>query len=86
MSMLMVRELELVKQFRDMSLVCEETPNNVKLGTLKLANGILEEIREGRIIDLGLLVWLVLINQGKNQREWCDEIQIQGLCTICTRT
>lgn len=26
MSMLMVRELELIEQFRDMSLVCELTP------------------------------------------------------------
>lgn len=35
MSMLMVQELELIKKFRDLSLVCEETPNNVKLGMSK---------------------------------------------------
>ena len=44
MSMLMVRELDLVEQFRDLSLVCENTPNSVKLGMLKLTSGILEEI------------------------------------------
>ena len=44
MSMFMVRELELIEQFRDMSLVCEETPDSVKLGMLKLTSGIIEEI------------------------------------------
>ena len=44
MSMLMVCELELIEQFRDMSLVCEETLNSVKLGMFKLTSGILEEI------------------------------------------
>lgn len=47
MSMLIVRELELIEQFRDMILVYEETFNSVKLGMLKLTSGILEEIREG---------------------------------------
>ena len=65
MSMLMVQELELIEKFRDMSLVCERTPNSVKLGMLKLTSGILEEIREGRKINLGLIYRLVLINQGK---------------------
>lgn len=52
MSMLMVRELELIEQFRDISLVCEETPNSVKLGMLKLTSGILEEIIEGQKTDV----------------------------------
>lgn len=55
MSMLMVRELELIEKFRDMILVCEETSNSVMLGMLKLTSGILEEIREGRKVDLGLV-------------------------------
>lgn len=46
MLMLMVRELELIEQFRDMSSVCEETLINLKLGMLKLTSGILDEIRE----------------------------------------
>lgn len=63
--MLMVRELELLEQFRDMSLVCQETSNSVKLGMLKLSRGIMGEIREGQKIDLGLVDCQVLINQGK---------------------
>lgn len=41
------------------------TPNNLKLGMLKLTSGILEEIIYGQKIDLGLIGRLVLINQGK---------------------
>ena len=65
MLMLMVRELEMIGQFRDMSLVCEETPDSVKLGMLKLTSGIIEEIREGQKFDLKLVEQLTLINQGK---------------------
>lgn len=64
MSMLIVQEFELIEQFRYMSLGCEETPNNMKLGMLKLTSGILEEIREGQKSDLGLVDHLTLINQG----------------------
>ena len=64
MSMLMVRELEMIEQFRDMSLVCEDTSNSVKMGMLKLTSGILEEIREGQKSDLSLVDRLTLINQG----------------------
>ena len=65
MSMLMVRELELIKQLRDIIFVHEMTPNSVKLGMLKLNIGILKEIKEGHKSDLGLIGQLVLINQGK---------------------
>lgn len=65
MSMLMVRELELIEQFRDTSLVYEDTHNSVKLGMLKMTSGIFGEIRGGRKIDLRLVDRLVLINQGK---------------------
>lgn len=65
MSMLMGRELGLIEKFRDGSLVCEESLNNVKLGMLKLASGILEETKECQKIDLGLIDRLVLINQEK---------------------
>ena len=47
MSTMMVRELEMIEQFRDMSLVCEETSYGVKLGMIKLTSGILDEIQEG---------------------------------------
>lgn len=41
-------------------------PNILKLGMLKLNSCILEEIREGHKVDLGLIDRLVLINQGKD--------------------
>lgn len=45
-----------------------ETPNNVKLGVLKLTSGILEDIREGQRSDLSLINCLTLIDQG----DGCD--------------
>jgi len=48
MSALMVKELELIEQYRDLSLVCELTSNGVKLGILKLTSNILEEIKNGQ--------------------------------------
>lgn len=45
-SMMMVRELEMIEHFRDLSLVCEVTSNSVELGMLKLTIGFLEEIKE----------------------------------------
>jgi len=47
MSALMVKELELIDQFRDFSLVSELTPDSVRLGMLKLTCNILEEIKNG---------------------------------------
>ena len=73
MSMLMVRELELLEQFRDMSLVCEETSSSVKLGMLKLTSGILDEIREGKKYDLSLVDRLAWINQGRDGDFRIDE-------------
>ena len=73
MSMLMVRELELIEQFRDMSLVCEANSDRVKLGMLKLTSSILEEIREGQRSDLKLVDQLTLINQGNGGEFKIDE-------------
>ena len=73
MSMMMVRELEMIEQFRDMSLVCEETSYGVKLGMLKLTSGILDEIREGQKSNLGLVDRLPLINQGRGGDFRIDE-------------
>lgn len=56
-----------------MSLVCEETPNNVKLGMLKLNSGILEEVREGQKDDLGMVDRLVSIILGKGGDFIIDE-------------
>lgn len=65
MSMLMVRELELIEQFRYISLVSQESHISVRLGMLKSTSSIIEEIKEGQKIDIGLVDRLVLINQNK---------------------
>jgi len=65
MSALMVKELELIEQFQDLSLVCELTPESVKLGMLKLKSNILEEIKVGQKEDLELVDRVVLVKQGK---------------------
>ena len=65
MSALMVKELELIEQFRDLSLVSELTPEGVRLGMLKLTSNFLEEIKNGQNEDLELVDRVVLVNQGK---------------------
>jgi len=65
MSCLMVKELELIEQFRDLSLVCELTSGSVKLGMLTLTSNILEEIKVGQKEDLGLVYRVLLVKQGK---------------------
>jgi len=61
MSALMVKELELIEQFRDLSLVCELTPDSVKLGMLKFKSNILEEIKVSQKEDLDLVDRVVLV-------------------------
>src|ERR1044072_5576643 len=73
MSMLMVKEWELLEQFRDLSLVCEETYFGVKLGMMKLTSGVLEEIRDGQKSDLVLVDKLTLVNQGQAGEVRIDE-------------
>ena len=46
MSAMMVKELELLEQFRYMSLVCELSPQSVKLGMLKINSEFLNSIKE----------------------------------------
>jgi len=46
-SALMVREMDLLEQFRDLSLACEVTLNSVRLGTLRITDELLGDIREG---------------------------------------
>ena len=50
-SALMVREMDLLEQFRDHSLACEVTPNSVRLGTLRITSELLGDIREGQKTD-----------------------------------
>jgi len=73
MSALMVKELELIEQFRDLNLVSELTPDGVRLGMLKLMSNILEEIKNGQKEDLELEDRVVLVNQGKGVDFRLDE-------------
>jgi len=73
MSALMVKESKLIEQFRDLSLVCELTPEAVKLGMLKLTSNILEEIKVGQKEDLELVDRVVLVKKGKGVDFRLDE-------------
>jgi len=48
MSTMMVKEFELLEQFRDLSLVCERAPQGVRLGMLKIDNEFLKGIKEAK--------------------------------------
>ncbi|MCI40267.1 hypothetical protein A2U01_0061500, partial [Trifolium medium] len=65
MSSLMVKELNLIEEFRDLSLVCKVTPRSVKLGMLKLTNPFLEEVKECQKRNKKLMEKLVPISEGK---------------------
>ncbi|MCI93477.1 hypothetical protein A2U01_0114775, partial [Trifolium medium] len=43
MSSLMVKELELIEEFRYLSLVCQRATRSIKVGMLRLTNDFLEE-------------------------------------------
>ncbi|MCI64607.1 hypothetical protein A2U01_0085865, partial [Trifolium medium] len=65
MSSLMANELELIEEFRDLSLVCQSTTRSVKVGMLKLTNDFLEEVVKKQKTDARLLRYKTLIEQGK---------------------
>jgi len=67
------RSWELIEHFRDLSLVCELTPESVKLGMLKLTSNILEEIKVGQKEDLELVDRVVLVKQVKDVDFRLDE-------------
>ncbi|GAU42520.1 hypothetical protein TSUD_376480 [Trifolium subterraneum] len=73
MSSLMVKELELIDEFRDLSLVCEVTPTSVKLGMLKLTNHFLEKVKECQKEDEKLMEKLALVVEGKENDFKIDE-------------
>ncbi|MCI51876.1 polynucleotidyl transferase ribonuclease H fold, partial [Trifolium medium] len=73
MSSLMAKELELIEEFRDLSLVCERTMRSVKVGMLRLTNDFLEEVDEKQKTDARLLKFKTLIEQGKELDIKIDE-------------
>ncbi|GAU34562.1 hypothetical protein TSUD_29080 [Trifolium subterraneum] len=73
MSSLMAKELDLIEEFRDLSLVCEVTSNSVKLGMLKLTNPFLEKIRECQKEDEKLMKRVALVIEGQENDFKIDE-------------
>ncbi|MCI54264.1 hypothetical protein A2U01_0075513, partial [Trifolium medium] len=73
MSSLMAKELEMIEEFRDLSLVCERTTRSVKVGMLRLTNDFLEEVVEKQKTDTRLLQFKTLIEQGKKLDIEIDE-------------
>ena len=63
MSAMMIKELELIEQFRDMSLVCKVTTQSVML---KINNEFLDSIREAQKLDVKLVDLMVGIDQSEN--------------------
>ena len=59
----MVKEFELLEQFRDPSLVCELSPQSVKLGMLRIDSEFLNSIKEAQKADVKLVDLLVESNQ-----------------------
>src|SRR4051812_47203636 len=66
MSTMMVKELELIEQFRDMSLVCEVTLKSVRLGMLKINNDFLDSIKEAQKLDMKLVDSMIGVDQAEN--------------------
>ena len=73
---MMVKELELIEQFRDVSLVCKVTPKSVMLGMLKINNGFLDSIKEAYKLDVKLVDLMVGIDHYENDD---FELDAQGV-------
>jgi len=65
MSAMMVKEFELLEQFRDLNLVCEMSPQSVKLGMLKITSEFLKNIKEAQKADVKFVDLFI----GENQTE-----------------
>lgn len=63
----MARDLDLIEQFRDLSLVCNVTADSVRLSMLKLTSGFLDEIKESQKLDVALVDHMSSVNQGEDE-------------------
>jgi len=63
MSAMMIKELELLEQFRDLCLVCELSPQSSKLGMLKINSEFLNSIKEAQKVDVKFVDLMVVNNQ-----------------------
>lgn len=68
METLIVRELDLIEQFRDLSLVCEVIADSVMLGMLKLTSGFFDEIRQIHKLYVALVDHLSSANEDEDLR------------------
>nr|KYP31283.1 Retrovirus-related Pol polyprotein from transposon 17.6 [Cajanus cajan] len=64
LSSLMIREMDLLAQFRDLSLTCEVTPSSVRLGMTRVTSELLREIGEAQLVDSFLVARRDAIGQG----------------------
>jgi hypothetical protein len=60
---LMVKEFDLLEQFRDLSLVCEMSSQSVKLGVQRIDNDFLKSIKDAQKVDVKFVDLLVASNQ-----------------------
>ena len=60
---MMVKEFELLEQFRDLSLVCELSPQSVQLGMLKINSDFLNSTKEAHKVDVKFIDLMVASNQ-----------------------
>jgi len=76
MSAMMVKEFELLEQFRDLSLVCEWSPQSVKIGMLKFDSEFLKSIKEAQKKDVKFVDLFI----GENQTKFSDfKVDDQGV-------
>ena len=66
MSVMMVKGLELIEQFRDVSLVCKVTSKSVMLGMLKINNDFLDSVKEAQKLDVKLVDSMVGLDRSEN--------------------
>ena len=85
MSAMMVKELELVEQFRDLSLVYELSPQSVKLGMLKIDSEFLNSIKEAQKVDVKFVDLMIGNNQTEFLIKECCDFKAEFVFLTMTR-
>lgn len=76
MSALMVRKLDLIEKFGDLSLVFKVNPNSVRLGMLKSTSDFLRDIREIQKMDVNSVDHLSSVNHNGDRDFRFDDNRI----------
>ena len=71
--------MELVENFRDLSLFSELTPIGVKVENVEADEYCLKEIKEGQKSDVYLVLRMTLVIQGKGEDFKLDEFIVFGV-------